>query len=83
MKKIGWGVMFFLALLMFILAGRYPTLNPDGYFPEKKTVYLAHSTGLLTHIIGAMLAVIIGHLQFSPRIITKKYVHLHSWLGRF
>jgi len=28
------GVDFFLALLMFILAGRYLILNPEVYFPE-------------------------------------------------
>lgn len=33
--------MFFLALLMFILAGRYLTLNPEVYFPEEKAVYIA------------------------------------------
>lgn len=38
------GVDFFLALLMFILAGRYLTLNPEVYFPEQKAVYIAHTT---------------------------------------
>ena len=68
------GVDFFLALLMFILAGRYLTLNPEEYFPEQKAVYIAHTTGLLIHIIGAMLTVIIGPFQFLPRIIAKKYI---------
>ena len=57
--------MFFLALLMFILAGRYLTLNPEVYFPEQKAVYIAHTTGLLIHIIGAMLTVITGLITAS------------------
>ena len=82
MKKAGWGLMFFLALLMFILAGRYLTLNPEVYFPEQKAVYIAHTAGLLIHIIGAILTVIIGPFQFLPRIITKKYIRLHRWMGK-
>ncbi len=76
------GVDFFLALLMFILAGRYLTLNPEVYFPEQKAVYIAHTAGLLIHIIGAILTVIIGPFQFLPRIITKKYIRLHRWMGK-
>jgi uncharacterized membrane protein len=82
LKRVGWGLMFVLALLMFLLASRYLTLNPDVYFPQQRAVYLAHTVGIITHILGGMLAIIIGPTQFLPKIITKRYVGLHRWLGR-
>jgi uncharacterized membrane protein len=83
LKKVGWSVMIVLAFLMFLLASRYLILNPDEvYFPEQKVVYLAHTTGILTHIVGAMVATIIGPFQFLPKIITNRYLKLHRWLGR-
>jgi len=38
--------------------------------------------GITAHVAGAMLATIIGPLQFLPRIITKRWIGLHRWLGR-
>jgi uncharacterized membrane protein len=82
LKKTGWATMLFLALLMFLLASRYLTLDPEVYFSEQKTVYMAHTTMLLMHIVGAMLATIIGPFQFLPGIRTKRFLNLHRWLGR-
>src|SRR5512141_303046 len=82
LKRTGWGLMMFLALLMFLLASRYLTLNPEVYFDKQKAVYMAHTAMLLMHIIGAMLANIIGPFQFLPKMRTKRYLNLHRWLGR-
>src|SRR5512138_3374266 len=81
-RKIGWGVMAFLAALVFLVAGRYLTLNPDVYFPEQKAVYMLHTTALLMHITGSMLAVILGPFQFLPRSRSRRFLNLHRWLGR-
>ncbi len=81
-NKVGWSVMTFFAVLLFLLASRYLTLNPEVYFSEQKAVYMAHTAVLLMHIIGAMLATIIGPFQFLPQIRTKRYLNLHRWLGR-
>jgi uncharacterized membrane protein len=81
-RKIGWGVMTFLAALVFLYAGSYLTLNPDNYFPEQKLVYMLHTTGLLMHIVGAMLAVILGPFQFLPRSRSRRFLNVHRWLGR-
>jgi uncharacterized membrane protein len=81
-RKIGWGVMTFLAGLVFLYAASYLTLNPDNYFPEQKLVYMLHTTGLLMHIVGAMLAVIIGPFQFLPRSRSRRFLNVHRWLGR-
>jgi uncharacterized membrane protein len=81
-RKIGWGVMTFLAALVFLVAGRYLALDPDSFFPEQKAVYMAHTTALLMHIAGAMLAVIIGPFQFLPRSRSRRLLNVHRWLGR-
>jgi uncharacterized membrane protein len=70
-------------LLLFLFGLRYLIFDPEQvYFEPQKAVYLAHTTGILTHIVGAMLATIIGPFQFLPAIITNRYLKLHRWLGR-
>ena len=68
LHKIGWSILFLLAALMLLIASRYLALNPENYFPQQKAVYMAHTAGLLLHIIGAMLAIILGPFQFIARI---------------
>ncbi|MCC0178834.1 DUF2306 domain-containing protein [Waterburya agarophytonicola K14] len=81
-KQIGWIVMTALALLLFLVASRYLTLNSEVYFEEQKAVYIAHRAGISIHIVGAMLAIAIGPFQFLPQSITKRYLKLHRWLGK-
>ena len=81
-RKIGWGVMTFLAALVFLYASSYLARNPDNYFPEQKAVYMLHTTGLLMHIVGAMLAIILGPFQFLPRSRSRRFLSVHRWLGR-
>lgn len=80
--RIGWGFMLLLAVLLFLLAGRYLTLDPEVYFPEQQDVYTANLAFLLTHIVGSMFAIIIGPFQFLRRIRSGRYLNLHRWLGR-
>ena len=82
LKKVGWGMMTTLALLLFLVASRYLSLNPTVYFEEQKAVYIAHTAGILIHVIGAMLAIIIGPFQFLPQSVTQRYRQLHRWLGK-
>lgn len=71
-----------LALLLFLVASQYLSLDPSLYLEEQRAVYIAHTGGILTHIIGAMLAIIIGPCQFLPQSITRRYLKLHRWLGK-
>jgi len=80
--NIGWSLMLLLAMLLFFVASRYLTMNPDVYFPEQREVYIAHSAFLLMHVIGSMLAILIGPFQFLPKIRTGRFLNLHRWLGR-
>jgi uncharacterized membrane protein len=82
LKKIGWVIMLLLATSVFFVAGRYLTLDPDVYFSEQKVVYMAHITMLIMHIVGAMLAILIGPFQFLPGIRKGRWLKVHRWLGR-
>jgi hypothetical protein len=81
-KKIGWGLMLLLALLLFMVASRYLTQGPKVYFSEQREVYIANIVPLLTHIAGSMLATIIGPFQFLRKIRTGRFLKIHRWLGR-
>ena len=79
--KVGRGFMLTLAVLLFVLASRYPSLNPEVYFPEQRDVYTANIAFLLTHIVGSMFATIIGPFQFLRGIRAGGTLNLHRWLG--
>lgn len=82
LSRLGWVVMTFLALMLFMLASRYLTLNPDVFFPEQKLVYMAHITMIALHVAGAMLAIIIGPFQFLEGMRSGRLLKIHRWLGR-
>jgi len=81
-KGIGWGLMLFLAILLFVTASRYLSMDPDVYFSEQREVYIASPIPLLMHIAGSMLATILGPFQFLRKIRTGRYLKIHRWLGR-
>ena len=82
LKIIGWVTMTALAVGLFSISSQYLVLDPQNYFKEQRAVYIAHTTGLLTHIAGAMLVIIIGPFQFLLGSLTQSYRRLHRWLGK-
>src|SRR3954447_9334966 len=80
-KRVGWGVMLALALVLVLFAARYFSLNPAVYFPQQRAVYVANTPILLLHISGPILAAIIGPFQFLP-VMRSRYIRQHRWLGR-
>ena len=80
-NKIGWGLMTFLSLGIVLVASRYLTFNPAVFFPEQRTVYLAHTAGIVTHVVGGMLALGLGPFQFLSGLRTK-HPTIHRWIGR-
>lgn len=82
LKKIGWSMMLFGAMVVSLLVSRYFTLDPEVYFPEQKAIYMAHITILIVHIVASMLAILIGPFQFLPRLRKGRLLKVHRWLGR-
>lgn len=81
-QTLGWVVMTFLALFLFLIASRYLTLNPDVFFAEQKLVYMAHTTMIVLHVAGAMLAILVGPFQFLEGMRKGRLLKIHRWLGR-
>lgn len=81
-KWFGWGVMLFLAAGISLVSARYLTGNPEVFFPEQKLVYMTHTFGIISHVAGAMVALLLGPFQFLPRLRRKKWLNIHRWLGR-
>jgi len=79
--KVGWSFLLAAALLTALLVGRYLTFDPEVFFEEQREVYLAHSFGLYTHILGGLVALLIGPFQFNAAL-RARWLHLHRWLGR-
>lgn len=82
-RKIGWAFLLLMAVFPVMVSLGYLTLNPDNFsFTEQKAVYAANIAMLMMHIIGAMLAILIGPFQFLPGIRKGRWLKLHRWLGR-
>jgi uncharacterized membrane protein len=82
LRNLAWGVMLLFALLLFTIASRYLTFDPEVYFPEQRAVYIAYTFGIVSHIAGSMLALIIGPFQFLPVLRRGRSLKVHRWLGR-
>jgi hypothetical protein len=82
-KAIGWVFLLLFAIFPVMISLGYLTLNPDNFsFADQKVTYTAHLTMLMMHIIGAMLAILIGPFQFLPGIRKGRWLKVHRWLGR-
>jgi len=46
-----------------------------------QATYRAHPVGIYTHIVGAVVALSLGPLQFSARLRARR-IALHRWIGR-
>lgn len=80
-SNVLWWLMLGLAVVIFFQSSRYLSLDPAVYFPEQKTVYFNNSIELMFHIVGAMLANIIGPFLFLPKLRSHPYLNLHRGLG--
>jgi uncharacterized membrane protein len=82
-KAIGWVLLLLLAMLPVLVSLGYLTMDPDNFpFTQQKAVYTAHMAMLITHVITAMLAILIGPFQFLPGLRKGRLLKVHRWLGR-
>lgn len=73
--------MALLSLLIVVVASRYLTLDPDVFFPQQRAVYIANTTAIVAHIVGGMVALLLGPIQFVPAV-RRRWPRVHRWLGR-
>src|ERR1044071_3868702 len=82
-KAIGWASLLLLAIFPVMISLGYLTMNPENFsFAAQKATYAAHLAMLMMHILGAMLAILIGPFQFLPGIRRGRWLKVHRWLGR-
>jgi len=78
LPRVAWVIV--LSVAAFFLATRVPrylVLTAQSYRPY----FWPRSSWLLPHVLGGLLAILIGPLQFWARI-RKDYVQVHRWSGR-
>jgi uncharacterized membrane protein len=76
-------LLLLLAIFPVLVSLGYLTMNPDNFsFANQKATYTAHLAMLMMHILGAMLAILIGPFQFLPGIRKGRWLKVHRWLGR-
>jgi len=80
-RSLAWATMTLLSLSIVLLASRYLTLDPDVFFPQQRAVYLANTAAIVAHVVGGMLALLLGPIQFVPAI-RRRWPRIHRWIGR-
>jgi len=76
--KIGWSLLLMGAVLLGLFAARYYTFDPAVYF--QRDVYEDKTVGLMTHISGMIVAVLVGPFQFLRRL-RQNHSGVHRLLG--
>ncbi len=73
--------MALFSFLIVLVAARYLTLDPDVFFPQQRAVYVANTAAIVGHIVGGMLALLLGPIQFLPAV-RRRWPRVHRALGR-
>ena len=77
---VGWVILMLAALTVTFFVSRYLTAGPEEYFPQQREVYLQRELALGIHVIGGILALLIGPFQFVGRL-RRRFVTTHRILG--
>jgi len=70
-----------LSVSVAALALGYLRLDPSTYFEPQRATYLAHQGALLTHVCGAVLAILTMPVQLSAGI-RRRWPRAHRLTGR-
>lgn len=78
-RKLGWGSMTLLAVLVGIYAAALfvPSLRP----PFVQNLFANSPSAIAVHLAGGVLAIVIGPFQLSSWL-RKRYLTAHRWFGR-
>ena len=76
-------LMAVLSLYVVVYAIVAYTALPLGSLvtPQMRATYVAHSVGIYGHIVGAVVALLLGPFQFSTRLRNSR-PNVHRWMGR-
>jgi uncharacterized membrane protein len=74
--------MTLLVLVLAVVTAPYFTLNPQAFFEQQRAVYQLHTFGIIGHIAGSMVALVVGVAQLLPQLRRPRYLRFHRWLGR-
>ena len=72
--------MVLACVAIVVYASRYLTFDPEVYFPEQREPYLQHEFALGGHVLGGILALLIGPFQFVGRL-RRRFVPMHRFMG--
>ncbi len=83
MRSMSQGLLFFLVFGIAGYAAFAYGFLPLGALvhPNMKANFLAHSSGIYTHVFASIVALLLGPFQFSARL-RQQLKNLHRWLGR-
>jgi uncharacterized membrane protein len=76
----GWVIMTLACVYIAIIVSRYLTFDSEVYFTEQREAYLQHEFALGVHVLGGVLALLIGPFQFVRRL-RRRFVRVHRFLG--
>jgi len=79
-RKIGWGVMTVLALLVALYAVGLlfvPAMRP----PFMRDRFLVIPLAAFMHLAGAAVAIAVGPFQLNARL-RNRFISVHRWMGR-
>ena len=82
-RLLSKGLLFFFAFGVAGYAVYAYGVLPLGVLvhPDMKINFLAHSTGIYTHIVASIVALLLGPFQFSTQLRQHR-PYIHRWLGR-
>jgi uncharacterized membrane protein len=83
MRRISLSAAFVLSFGVAVYAVAMYGFGPgaERLHPEMRAAFVNHPIGIKTHIFASALALLLGPLQFSSRLRSRRPA-LHRWLGR-
>jgi uncharacterized membrane protein len=81
LTNIGWGLLMLSATAIALLSLRFLLPNPPNVGPEIAINFNANKTIFLGHVVGSLIALLVGPWQFLSSI-RNKWPALHRTIGK-
>ncbi|MFD2206136.1 DUF2306 domain-containing protein [Kiloniella antarctica] len=80
-KKGFWLLLMLSATGIALLSTRFLLPDPPHVGPDIIDNFMDHKPAFLTHVLGSLIALLIGPWQFVSTI-RRRWPQLHRWMGR-